>query len=651
MAKHLILCDCSGSQKIDADRIGQATGLRCSRVHSALCTSQIAAAGKAILAGDAVIACAQEATRFAELAEDLGAGLPLFVDLRDRAGWSDGTVATPKMAALVAAALIEAPATRTLDVASGGACLVIGRAGVALPAADRLADTLAVTVLLTEAGDLPLTRGYEVVRGRLRRAAGTLGNFTLHFDALQVIEPGGRGAFGLSAPRDGATTRCDVILDLGAGTPLFSAPLKRDGYLRADPNDPNAVAAAVFEAARHVGSFEKPLHLGLDQALCAHSRAGQVGCHRCLDVCSTGAIVPAGDQVDIDPMICAGCGACAALCPSGAISYDAPPLAHVLHQMRVLAETYLAAGGRHPRLLVHDAEFGAEMITLAARFGRGLPAEVIPLAVAALAAFGHAEMLAALAMGFHGVDLLAAPRSERDPILAEIALAGAMGGAGRLRLLDLADPEALSEVLYTSRPAALAVTPVLALGSRRQIARLAAKALLPEATTPLPLPPGAPYGAVAVDADACSLCLACASLCPTGALTANPVTPQLRFQQDACLQCGLCASVCPERAITLVAQFDPSDAVFIQRVLREEEPFACITCGKPFGVKSTILKVSEKLAGRHSMFSAAGSELLIQMCDDCRVKAQMHRTDNPLAGAEPPRVRTTDDDLAERRDS
>ncbi|NCO15951.1 MAG: (4Fe-4S)-binding protein, partial [Alphaproteobacteria bacterium] len=159
MAKHLILCDCSGSQKIDADRIGQATGLRCSRVHSALCTSQIAAAGKAILAGDAVIACAQEATRFAELAEDLGAGLPLFVDLRDRAGWSDGTVATPKMAALVAAALIEAPATRTLDVASGGACLVIGRAGVALPAADRLADTLAVTVLLTEAGDLPLTRG------------------------------------------------------------------------------------------------------------------------------------------------------------------------------------------------------------------------------------------------------------------------------------------------------------------------------------------------------------------------------------------------------------------------------------------------------------------------------------------------------------
>jgi len=651
MARNLILCDCSGSQKIDAAALGQATGLRCSRVHSALCTTEIALAGKAIAAGDALIACAQEASRFAELAEELAAELPLFVDLRDRAGWADGGSAMPKMAALVAAALIAAPATKTLDVASDGACLVIGGAEVALPAAERLADTLAVTVLLTGSGDLPLTRAYEVVRGHLRRAEGTLGNFSLHFDALQVLVPGGRGGFALSAPRDGATTRCDVILDLSGGTPLFPAPRQRDGYLRADPGDANAVAAAVFQAAQHVGSFEKPLHLVLDPLICAHSRAGQVGCQRCLDVCPTGAILAAGDQVDINPMICAGCGACAALCPSGAISYDAPPLAHVLHQVRVLAETYLAAGGRSPRLLVHDAEFGAEMIALAARFGRGLPGEVIPLAVAALAGFGHAEMLAALAMGFHGIDILAAPRSDCDPIRAEIALAEAMGGAGRLRLLDLTDPEALSATLYASHPAALAVVPVLALGSRRQIARLAAKALLPEATAPLPLPPGAPYGAVLVNAGACTLCLACASLCPSGALTARSDTPQLRFQQDACLQCGICASVCPEHAITLVPQFDPSDAALGQRVLREEEPFACIACGKPFGVKSTILKITEKLAGKHSMFSAAGSERLIQMCDDCRVKAQMHRSGNPLAGAEPPRVRTTDDDLAERRDS
>lgn len=88
-----------------------------------------------------------------------------------------------------------------------------------------------------------------------------------------------------------------------------------------------------------------------------------------------------------------------------------------------------------------------------------------------------------------------------------------MGGAGRLRLLDLTDPEALSATLCASHPAALAVLPVLALGSRRQIARLAAKALLPEATAPLPLPPGAPYGAVLVKRGGLARCAWTAPSC------------------------------------------------------------------------------------------------------------------------------------------
>ncbi|MBC7141390.1 MAG: 4Fe-4S binding protein, partial [Rhodobacteraceae bacterium] len=464
------------------------------------------------------------------------------------------------------------------------------------------------------------------------------------------MEPGGRGAFGFGAPRDGAETRCDVILDLSGGAALFPAPHKRDGYLRADPGAPAAVAAAVFEAAEHVGTFEKPLHLAFEESLCAHSRAGQTGCTRCLDICPTGAIRPDGDHVAIDPMVCAGCGACSALCPSGAITYDAPPVAHLLTRLRVLAETFRDAGGAAPRLLVHDAPHGAEMIALAARFGRGLPADVIPFEVAALAGFGHAEMLAALALGFVAVDILPAPRTERDPIAAEIALASAMGGAARLRLLDVTDPDALSDGLYAHRPDPLGHAPVLPLGNRRQVARLAARSLLSEADAPIPLPVGAPYGAVLVDTEACTLCLSCASLCPSGALLDNPDTPQLRFREDACLQCGLCATVCPEDAITLLPRFDPTDAALGQTVLHEEEPFACIECGKLFGVRSTVEKIMEKLAGKHAMFTETGSGRLIQMCNDCRIRAQVHGASNPFAAAERPRVRTTDDYISKRRD-
>lgn len=649
MAKHLILCDCLGSQRIDAKGIAAATGLKCSRVHSELCTTDLKSAATAIEAGDALIACLQEAPRFTELAQELGAEPPEFVDIRDRAGWSDDVKTMPKMAALIAESQLAAPAYKSVDVTSEGICLVIGRADIALPAAEKLADTLAVTVLITDDGDLPVTRKVEVVRGRLKRATGTLGNFSLQLDALQMLEPGGRGGFGLGAPRDNATTTCDVILDLSGSTSLFPAPHKRDGYLRVDPSDPLAIAAALHEASQLVGTFEKPLHLVLEEHLCAHSRAGQIGCTRCLDVCPTSAIMPAGDHVAIDPMVCAGCGACSALCPSGAIRYDAPPVDHVLRRVRVLAETYLTAGGTAPRLLVHD-DHGAEMIALAARFGRGLPADVIPLAVEALAGFGHAEMLASLASGFAAVDIIAAPRTERDPINAEIALAAAMGGADRLRLIDLADPDALVDLLYGTRPAPHHAAPVLAMGSRRQIARLAAKALLPDATDPMPLPAGAPYGAVLVNTDACTLCMSCASLCPNGALVDNPDTPQLRFQEDACLQCGICETICPENAITLEPRFNPSDAALGLTVLNEEEPFPCIECGALFGVKSTIEKITAKLSGKHSMFMETGAGRLIQMCDNCRIQAQYHSQNNPFAGAERPRVRTTDDYLTKRKD-
>ena len=162
------------------------------------------------------------------------------------------------------------------------------------------------------------------------------------------------------------------------------------------------------------------------------------------------------------------------------------------------------------------------------------------------------------------------------------------------------------------------------------------------------LPEGAPYGSVEVDTDACTLCLACASLCPSGALGDNPDLPQLRFQEDACLQCGLCVQVCPEDAVSLEPRLDLSDAALEQRVLNEEEPYECIECGKPFGVKSTVERIVAQLAGKHSMFAGADASRLIRMCDDCRVNAQYHSTGNPFAMGERPRVRTTEDYLRDR---
>ena len=655
MARQLILCDCSGSQALDPAAIEAATGMRCPKVHTNLCTTQIAAAVKAMNSGEAIICCRQESRAFEALAAETGAPEPVFTDLRDRAGWSDDPRSKlPKMAALLAEATLPAPAAKSLDVISEGLCLIIGAAEVVLPAARRLKDCLNVTVLLTDDAEPPAEpsheRGFDAIRGRLHRAAGALGGFSLRIDALRQTDPSGRGALRWTEPRDGGSTECDIILDLSGHTPLFPAAHKREGYLRADPGSITAVADAVLEAAQLVGTFEKPLYVATTPSLCAHSRAMQTGCTRCLDICPTGAITPDGDHVAVDAMVCAGCGACSAVCPSGAISYDAPPPETTFRRIHTLASAYLDAGGTAPLLLVCDRAFGTDMIALAARYGRGLPADVIPLEVQALSGFGHAEMLAALAAGFVGVTILPAPRTERDALDRELPLAEAIAGPGRISVLDVDDPDALCEALYARRePLVPVADPVLPLGSRRQVARLAARALRPDAGV-LALPDGAPYGAVLVDTGACTLCLSCASLCPSGALVDNPDKPQLRFQEDACLQCGLCAHACPENAISYAPRLDLTVAALRQQVLNEEEPFECIECGAPFGVRSTIERISQQLAGKHSMFASPERMRLIRMCDDCRVRAQYHAQDNPFAAGERPRVRTTEDELAKRRD-
>ncbi len=648
----LLLCDCLKSQAIDARQIENATGISCSKIHTELCRAEAPAAQEAIRTGNTIIACGQEWQFFEDIAAELEADVPLFVDIRDRAGWTDSEApASPKMAALIADALLPQPGTKIVDVESGGTCLILGDPEAALSAAGHLCDHLSVTVLLPPQAEVSLVddRRFDIVRGRIRTATGTLGRFRLTFDALQERVPGGRGAFNWTEPRDGGRTECDILLDLRREAPLFPAPGKREGYLRADPGNTEARLAAILDASQLVGTFEKPIFVKLDAELCAHSRAQKTGCTRCLDLCPTGAITPDGDHVAVDTMVCAGCGSCSAVCPSGAISYDAPPVSTLFKRIETLASTWRKLSSAAPRLLVHDGGHGAEMIRLSARYGMGLPADVIPLEVAALAGFGHAEAVSALACGFSSVTVLLSPETEKEGMPFQVKLANAIAGEGRVGLIEPAYPDGLEEALYVGGEAPLTRHPILPLGSRRQVTRLAAKALNDDGAM-IALPSSAPYGSVNLNLEACTLCLSCVSLCPSGALKDNPDRPQLRFQEDACLQCGICTTICPEKALGLEPRLNLGDGALTPVVLKEEEPFHCIECGKPFGVRSTVERLTEKLAGKHSMFQDGKAVRLLQMCDDCRVNAVYHSENNPFAMGERPKVRTTDDYISKRRD-
>jgi ferredoxin len=122
----------------------------------------------------------------------------------------------------------------------------------------------------------------------------------------------------------------------------------------------------------------------------------------------------------------------------------------------------------------------------------------------------------------------------------------------------------------------------------------------------------------------------------------------LRFAEDACVQCGLCKATCPEKVVSLVPRIDFRRAP--ARVLKEEEPFPCMRCGKPFGVKSTIERVIAKLQDKHWMYQGSASRLdVIKMCEECRVAVVTEERFDPYGGSTHPKLRTTEDYLAERR--
>src|SRR6202000_2082463 len=335
-------------------------------------------------------------------------------------------------------------------------------------------------------------------------------------------------------------------------------------------------------------------------------------------------------------------GQCAAACPTGAASYALPAEDALMRKLRAMLMAYREAGGEQPIVLVHDDPHGAPLINALARFGDGLPAHVLPFPVNEITQIGLESIAAAFAYGASAMRLLlrARPRHDISGLLRTMALAdpiltGLGFGLDRIATIETDDPDILSETLRAipPMPPAPRRATFRPLGGKRSVLRFALSELhraAPEPARIIALPKGAPFGAVEIDTGGCTLCLSCVSACPTGALRDDPERPMLRFVEDACIQCGLCRSTCPEKVITLRPRLNFLAATNGVQVLKAEEPFRCVRCHKPFGVRSTVERVVAKLADKHWMFKADPGRLeLIRMCENCRVEYVTEREFDP----------------------
>ena len=443
----------------------------------------------------------------------------------------------------------------------------------------------------------------------------------------------------------------DLILDL-RGDPKMRMSQTPQGYF-APGKDPLDQALVVNQLLEMVGEFEKPKYFVYNEKVCAHGRNGKVGCNACIDVCSTGAIssiFKSGQgSVEVNPNLCMGCGACSTVCPSGAMRYNYPSVPHQGKELKTLATVFQAEAKKlnqsvAPSLLLHTLKAGTQMIDGLGRSAHvmpkqyeGLPSFVIPYGIEHIASTGLELWLGAMTYGFAEVVLLLSgdeDPSYRAALEGQAQLANAIlkayGFDDRIQLVmadSAQDLQVVSKAMGALRqrgelnsictPASFGLS-----NQKRETLEAVLEHLQKQAKTSIPeagvaLPKNSLLGGLAINKDACTLCMSCVSSCPEGALLDNPDEPILSFIEKQCVQCGICAQTCPEHALTLEPRLQTIEQRKQKVALNQTEAFHCISCGKPFGTAKMVDLMLAKL-GAHGAFAGAAMDRL-KMCGDCRV--------------------------------
>jgi len=301
--------------------------------------------------------------------------------------------------------------------------------------------------------------------------------------------------------------------------------------------------------------------------LCLATRYRSSSCRRCLDVCPAAAITPS-PWLELDAERCRSCGACAAVCRTGALVFAA--------RSDMLRAEFQARAAADPAT-----------VTLVCRCVDPTGADGAAIVVPCLGGVSAQDLIAAASLGIERLYLISGDCPECPDAAAGAALDVAVASADETTLdalhskwivacrrLPDCRPKAVPSSQTVSRRGLLSSvmrglgrTAAEGLAVReqersittlhKQVAPPRAHGLLLSdlaklesrlAGSPVTLPASLPLANVIVspDCDACGLCL---KYCPHGALTLKSEVPTA--DHGRCTGCGLCAEVCPRAAVVV----------------------------------------------------------------------------------------------------
>lgn len=650
----VFLCTCSGTVDIDFKKLKSIAGADVIEVHEMLCQEpeKIKEVFESKELSHALVACTSKKEVFEALDLDIS-----YINLREHCGWvHDREEATEKAFALVNAAINYPQDSRKRIIDAGKDVLIIGPASPGIQIAQHMSGCANIRILITEPCDFGAgaQTGINILSGRVINIEGGPGDFRIKILKNPVS---GEECISCGKCYDICPTQAIDLEDkieilrtgqvLAIGKNDIYPDEKKGFYITSIGKDVEETVSFAIPAAMEIiantGGIERDAPAKAMLEGCAAGKSGLQGCTLCEKACRHGAIIRKDDIITFDEISCTGCGACASVCPLSLFRMEDD----IYGKMEYLLGGSLPANFKRTaktrRILMFTCEHSIPLLDKAGEQRLKYPA-VLPLFVPDLARVSETHILRAFDLGAEGVIMLGCDECMHHVSEDACGLAGSYGLAVRIleefklgdRISVIRNDNDVKSFTGYVRSFNERIAPIpsgkhkpvklLNASNRRILLELIASLAAKTGITPTSVieDTTAPFAEISIGAS-CTVCEACTSMCPAGALIRD--NGSIASVYGNCIACGLCEKACPEKALKMQRVLDMERLRnAVPTTLFKSELQVCASCNKPYMTQaafdriagSFIENVRGDLKPQEQVELIKNQVELLRYCENCR---------------------------------